>query len=274
MPSSLYLSWDNTAILAEANVIAQRAYYRIKTVGGAFLSTGFSPANDLSTAITFTELTPVVQNKVYEFKVIAICTAGGPTDNSNGIIEQIAFACIEPVFTNVTTSVIDVVINIPTTDITKARLRLKKQSDNSVVSTATVNKIANAITHSFTGLDDNTGYYLEVEFYAVVGGIEVISSSVSYLGAVCGGNVSGYQATTDAIPVYYQYEAVSYDCGTCTPAGTFIVESLNAALVLTKYYSELPISSTVYRIVATSLLPATIIVDDVPADTCAEACGV
>ena len=46
------------------------------------------------------------------------------------------------------------------------------------------------------GLDSATGYYLEVEFYATINGVEVISSDAAYLGASCGGNITGYQVTT------------------------------------------------------------------------------
>lgn len=272
--ATLYLSWDNALILAEPNVTAQRAYQRLRSVGGAYSTAGFDPANDFAPAVNTAEFTAAIVNRAYEIKVAAICTTGGPTDNSNGVIEQIAFGCVEPEF-EATGTTIDVQINIPDTDITKARLVLKKQSDNSVVSTVTVNKVADAIDHEFSGLTGNTGYYLEVEFYATVGGVEVISSSVNYLGAVCGGNVSGYQINTEPT-VFYAYEAEVYACGDCAePIGSIVVQSPNPALTLFKYYNADPLPdpiTQVYRIIATSVNPASINIDSMQFDTCNEAC--
>lgn len=121
---------------------------------------------------------------------------GGPTMNLNGIVENIVFECVTPEPIVTTTTTLNFHVNIPSTDITKARVRLKKQSDNSLVDTQTITKTANAIDCTFTSLTNNTGYYVEIEYYAVVNTIEVISSSVDYLGSFCGGNIAGYNATT------------------------------------------------------------------------------
>lgn len=193
---ALVLSWDNTVLLANANVLAVRAYWRLKTVGGAFNTTGFSPANDMNKSIVTTSFTVSSSNvnKVFEFKISSICSEGGPTDN--GLVEGIVFSCIVPSLVSYTNRV-DVDINFTGTDITKVRYTLKKQSDNSIVGgPIIVNVVANNAPHSFTGLIANTGYYLEVELYATVNGTEVISSAANYLNAVCGGNTSGYQIST------------------------------------------------------------------------------
>lgn len=190
------LTWDNAVVLASPNATAQRAGYRRKDVGGVWITTGFTPANDLpKSAITC--LTPVlISNVVYEFRVQAICTVNGPTINSNGIREQIIFACISP-----SLSQSDVAatadINVTGTNITKAIFTLRKQSDNSAVGgPSTVVVSANHIQKTFTGLVSSTNYYWEIQLIAVVNGIEVNSSSVDYINAVCG----PYNMTTTAPP--------------------------------------------------------------------------
>lgn len=193
----LYLRWRDDLVVT-ANTIGYRASKRIKTVGGAWITTGFSPINDLAPNVFETQAT-VTANKVYELKVEAICTTGGPTINNNGVQENIKFECITPDLTSDSENV-SVSINLAGTDITKARLTLRRQSDNFIVGGPTiVNNVADAIAHTFTGLTPGISYYLTVEFYATVNAIEVISSSIDYLGGVCGGNASGYQIDTDTI---------------------------------------------------------------------------
>lgn len=202
----IYLKWDDT-LISNINTIAQRASKRIKTVGLPWLTTGFTPANDLSPSIFQTQ-TNVTDNKVYEFKIENICNTGGPTIGSNGIREQISFACIVPSLGSDNTT-ITVTVNLASTDITKARLVLRRQSDNLLVGGPLIaNNVADAATHTFTGLTPNTGYYVTVELYATIQGIEVISSDPAYLGFVCGGNTSGYQINTTSICRSIQVTAV------------------------------------------------------------------
>lgn len=82
------LAWDNTAVLASGNATGQVASKRIKAVGGAFSTSGFSPANPLLTSAITTDAT-ITPNRIYEFKVEATCVLGGPTINNNGLKEQI-----------------------------------------------------------------------------------------------------------------------------------------------------------------------------------------
>lgn len=222
----LYLQWDASGI-TPANVIAYRLSKRIKTVGGAYSTTGFTPSNDIALGIGDANIN-VTNNKVYEFKLEHICTTGGPTISGNGVQEQIKFACIAPVLGS-SVDEISVDINLTGTDITKARLYLKRQSDDVIAGgPVIVNNVADAITHTFTGLDANTGYYVTVELYATVGGIEVISSAAAYLGAVCGGNVSGYQIDTDTACTTLEVEI---DTGTPTIEWTTCDGALLSMLV-------------------------------------------
>lgn len=196
------LNWDNSLVLAEVNAINQRASYRVKTTGGAFITTGFTPSNDMATSVTSATHSGT-DNKIYEFKVEAICTAGGPTMNDNGIVEQIVFACVDPSSLTADASTVTISIDLTATDVTKVRFRLRKQGDDSLVQTITTVTPGGIGTTSanFTGLTSNTAYYVTAEFYCVINGVEVISSSSDYLNAVCGGNIANWKITTDAAEV-------------------------------------------------------------------------
>lgn len=196
------LNWDNSLVLAEPNAINQRASYRVKSVGGPYLTTGFTPANDLATTDVTTSRTGT-ENTVYQFKIEAICTAGGPTPNDNGVVEQIVFECIDPIFTDITSTEFTVTVPTSTTDMTEIKFDLRLQGDGSLVDTITSISPGNLgdTIAIFTGLTPNTAYYLEMTYYATINGVLVASDSVDYLGDVCGGNVVTYQVTTEALEV-------------------------------------------------------------------------
>lgn len=189
-------SWDNTDILANINNLTQTVGYRQKSVGGVWITNGFTPDNPLAKTVS-TVLTPILSNNVvYEFRVQASCTENGPVTNDNGIIEQIGFSCIEPTITKTQTSS-TAVLNLINTDITKATLTLRKSSDNSAVYGPTVvSRVGDSVTALATGLVANTQYYWQVVLYAQVNGVEVASSNSAYLNSVCG----PYQVTTNAAP--------------------------------------------------------------------------
>lgn len=180
------LGWDNTGALAQPNAIGQRVSYRRKDVGGTWLIAGFSPTNDLPVA-AITATSPVLTNNVvYEFKVETLCTINGPSANSNGLIEQIGFACFAPIvsFTDIASTITFDITNL---NITKMRFTLRKTSDSSIVNAPTVVVAAgNFISRTVSGLTASTGYYWEVEYYAYLNVVEVISSDVSYLNVKCG----------------------------------------------------------------------------------------
>lgn len=196
MASSI-LTWDNTNVLANPNVSRQRVSKRVKTVGGPFLITGFTPANDLPKSVNTVDA-DVTANKVYEFKVEAICTFGGPTANDNGIIEGIAFGCIVPSFTQ-TINTGQVVVNLIDTDITKVRFILRKLSDNSLVANQTVSRVGDSVTANFSGLAPNTGYWVEYDLYAMVNGIEVSYEVQNPEAELCGHDTT-YNFTTNSSP--------------------------------------------------------------------------
>lgn len=195
---TIKLKWNNGSIVSSQNTIAQRASKRIKAIGGSYDTTGFVPANDMATTENET-LATVINNRVYEFIIEAICQNGGPVENDNGPIEGIVFQCIAPTF-NATHNQVSVVVNLLNTDISKIRVTLKRQLDDSTVGTFTASRGGDTATATFGSLSASTGYWVEIELYAVVNGTEVISSSANYLNAVCGSNAAPYQFTTSAPP--------------------------------------------------------------------------
>lgn len=189
--AALTLTWDNTNILANPNVVAVRALWRLKIIGGTFYTTGFSPANDLSPLLNTVDFTGFTVNKLYEFKVQSICSAGGPTDNTNGIEQGIVFGCILPVLESTNHSV-TVDIDVTGTEIAGADITLKKQSDNSEIeTTGAIDAVANHVNFVFdSGVVANTGYYVEIMLYTLINDMKV------FIDVACGGNVTGYQITT------------------------------------------------------------------------------
>ena len=183
--AQISLNWDNTGVLSNTNVTGQKASYASRSAG-AWVTIGFTPSNIMAKTVN-SALSPntLVDNVVYQFKVEAICTVGGPTINDNGIREIISFSCLSPTLTHdVYTGTIS--LDVTSTDITKARFTLKKASDNTIVFGPTiVSKTLFTITQTIAGLAPSTNYYWTVELYAIVNSVEVISSSTDYLGTVC-----------------------------------------------------------------------------------------
>lgn len=195
MSQQFRLTWNNTNVAASSNSINQRALYRYKSIGGAFLSDGFTPANDLATSANTTISKALDDNKVIQFEVETICTVNGPAINDNGIVEAIGFSCIAPVITKDYVSS-NISIDITGLDITKARFTLRKASDNTLIYQIIVNPIGTTISTNAVGLSSSTNYYWQIELYANVNNIEVISSDSNYLGTPC----SPYPFITDAPP--------------------------------------------------------------------------
>lgn len=193
--STFTLTWDNSSVLANSNAIGQRVSFRPKLTGGEWITIGFTPDNDLATSVNSVVSDDLPDNVIYEFKVETLCTANGPTINDNGVIEMIAFDCITP---DVSATETTASINISTgMDITKARLTLRKASDNSIVSGPTdIDNEGTGIIHTVEGLTPGTNYYWQVELFTILNNIEVISSSSTFMGSVC----SPYPITTPDLP--------------------------------------------------------------------------
>jgi len=173
------LIWNSDSLATNANATSQNALYRYRLVGGSYISAGFTPSNPLGISATTSDSPVLDTNKVIQFKVQAICTANGPTDNDNGVVEVIEFAAIVPTITKDTDSS-DIVLNVTGFDITKAKFTLRKASDNSIVGTPTiVNKSGSSISFSQSSLSYSTNYYWQVELYATVNSIDTVSEVFS-----------------------------------------------------------------------------------------------
>lgn len=271
--ATLNVGWDNTAVSGNPNALNQRVSKRVQG-DIPWVTTGFTPANDLATSANSTVATVVVNN-VYQFKVEALCSEGGPTPNDDGVKEGIVFECIVPTLEAEPTEVA-VSFSLAATSITKAILTLKKQSDDSIVGgPVTKNRVADAINHTFTGLTQLEDYYLEVQLIATVDGVEVNSSDEEYLNAVCGGNIEGYQVSTPVGFLYYLAE--QHACSDC-PAneGEVVVKLVNTEIpMLGKFYQSVDVD-TVYLLTNITPQPPDIGAAELTGPnftTCAAACG-
>lgn len=233
--AQIQLNWDNSELLASANALTQTMSYRQKTVGGAWLTTGFTPANPMAKTVNAALSTnTLLANVVYEFYLLTNCTENGPTPNDNGQIEQLGFACIIPtVNKDQTTSTAN--INLAGTDITKVRFILRRTSDNAIVyGPVTVNRAGNSAQTLATGLVGNTQYYWQVALFTTVSGVEVVSSSVVYIGDVCG----PYPFTTDDLPVQ-DLIWIPLDSSCETEGGLTIIKSITGlSSPLNTWYDE------------------------------------
>jgi hypothetical protein len=192
---NINLAWNNSDVTAAAGVTAVRLSKRIKAIGGVWDTSGFTPSNDIDKTLA-AAVSAVTNNRVYEYKLESVCSGGDLVPNLNGVIEQIFFACVNPSIAKTHNSAY-VTVALGSTDITKIRVTLKKESDDTTVQTITTFKIgSNAIAH-FSSLTPSTAYYVQIELFANVGGVEVVSSGTGYIEAVCGGTAA-FDFTTEA----------------------------------------------------------------------------
>lgn len=205
------LTWDNTNIISGTNTISVRASYR-KKGDTPWIQTGFTPANDMpKTTTSCVSPNTLSDNTIYQFKLETICTYGGPTSDADGILEQIHFACITPTLSKTDTSA-TITLDVTDLDITKARFTLRKTSDSSIVISPTVIvRAGDSITYTANTLNPSTSYFWQVELYATVNSVEVISSASNYINSVCG-----------------PYTVVTNDPPTCDNITSLTVSSVNS----------------------------------------------
>lgn len=170
------LNWYSAAVLVSPIATGQRPSYRQKSVGGAWISTGFIPSGVLPKYVQTVKSPMLAENKVWEFKIDCLCGEVA-TPNDNGNQEALVFACIEPTVTKTTNSS-TAVLGVSGLDITKATFTLHKTSDGAIVyGPITVNKSGTGISATATGLEGNTQYYWETQLHATVNGQEIVSGS-------------------------------------------------------------------------------------------------
>lgn len=159
-----------------SNVIAQRAGYRGRIVGGAFITTGFVPANDLSTTANTASIAGLSDNIVYQFIVNNLCTVGGEVPSS--IYEQINFACISPVLSTAGASVTASVAGLPV-DISKVSFTLYDSTGTTVIQgPVVINTSGGTAQTQFLSLAYDTIYVVKTQLYATVNGVEIVSGCI------------------------------------------------------------------------------------------------
>lgn len=246
--ATIDLSWDNTAVNASGNTTGQRASKRIKAVGGAWSTSGFVPANDMAKTVNSAVAT-ITGNRVYEFKVEALCVVGGPTINDNGIQEGIVFECIGGAESDggvnsgdLRFRVVDFDTNAP--DINFVKFALYDSTNTTLLQTTAALPNSANIEHTFTGLTPGEVYVVRVIYGALVNGVQTWSSFDSetcvYDGLIAGGaECRTYQITSSSETVGtkdYSWtdctdnpQTASQDPGeinyVCAKAGTVTVES-------------------------------------------------
>jgi hypothetical protein len=191
MAAQFITSWDNTVVAASGNALTQTISYRKRLTGGAFITTGFTPSNPLAkTDNTASTANTLSYNSVYQFLVQANCTVNGPSINSNGIVEQVRFFCIAPTLVIFDTKV-RITLDVTDTDVIKARFNIRKESDDTLVQGPNVvNRVGNSIFFEGTGLIAETAYYIQIELYVIVSGVEVVSSASTHLNDTCNTDVT------------------------------------------------------------------------------------
>lgn len=172
MAATFTLNWTPNI---NSKVIAQRAYYRQKSLGGTFSDEGFDPPNDLSITANTVSITDLLYNTIYEFQITNICDdATDPVVNNNGTIEAIVFKC-EPVSATIGYDNIKVYISSLTEDITKVKFSLYNSSEVllQVITSTASNNYAEA---TFNNLDSETIYIVKTQYYTILNNQQIISN--------------------------------------------------------------------------------------------------
>ena len=162
------ITWSNAAYVSNTNVTGQRIDYRQKSLNGAYITTGFTPPNDLAKTVTSASVTGLLTNTVYQFRVAALCTAGGPTFNSDGVREAIRFACVNPTPSTTDTTITVTLTGLPV-DITRVIFNIGPGPISVLTS-------GGSASYTFTGLTSSTSYTITTEFAAIVNGAEQVST--------------------------------------------------------------------------------------------------
>lgn len=172
MAAVFNLNWEPNI---NSKVVAQRAYYRQKSLGGSFSDEGFDPPNDLPTTASNVSISDLLYNTVYQFQIANICNnSDEPVFNSNGVIDAIIFNC-EPANITIRYDSVTVYLSAVPQDITKVKFLLYNEND-ALLASNTVNISDNYAETEFINLDSETVYIIKTQYYAVVNGVEIQSN--------------------------------------------------------------------------------------------------
>lgn len=187
--------------------VSQQLEWKDNAVG-IWNTSGVTPANPLPANASQAILSGLQPGKIYSVRIKMICTTGF-TYSAEFQINIIMF-CIGPKDFGLSSSTADSVtiafpnsFNLPIpSDISKLKVRLYKQSDNSFIQAveASISNRSVAQLFVFTGLTAGTVYYYTYQLCKTFG-TEEICSAVNN----CGGNAVDYQISTVAAGLNISY---------------------------------------------------------------------
>lgn len=169
MPANFNISW--TAGVT-SNTTAQRVYYRQKSIGGAYITTGFIPPNDLPINATSTTINNLSFNRVYEFLVANICSESEQPIYS-AKVEKINFEClgVYDIQSETYSIIFYAIINTANVDINKVKLSISGFPDK------TFDVVNGSNPLIFDGLTPDTAYVLQVRYGAIVNGVQIYDTN-------------------------------------------------------------------------------------------------
>lgn len=149
--SSFDLSWTPAGGL---NSTGQQVQYKVSS------SSTWLVATTLSASANFYTVESLLENTIYDFRVVNMCSFGGPTPGS--AFQTIDFVCpddvtITPTFNSVSFSFSHVGGNV-----TEYRVDLLNAAGSSVIAFKTITSPGSTVTDSFTGLSNETNYKLRI----------------------------------------------------------------------------------------------------------------
>lgn len=132
-----------------------------------WLTTNFTPSNNLGAAVNTATYTNADGNTIYQFKINSVC--GGSTSTDSAVAEGINFQCLPEVNVLLGSNNISVLVeNIPS-DITKLVFYLFASNGTTVVQISPeINISGGDAAYNFTGLTLSTTYKIGISQVAVL----------------------------------------------------------------------------------------------------------
>lgn len=209
---------------------------------GNYMTTGFNPQNTLAAGASSTNFSTSNTNIVYKFKVENLCTNGSIIPNTNGLQEEIVFACIPPSFkstdTTDTTYTARILkgaytqvdgINYPNTISSISNIEYTLYDgvtikEGPVAGTLTGTGSSEAFVYTFQNLTPGHTYTLKYVLKAFVNNLEIRSDNSTHLGVAC-----TYSVTTTGIagPSCLNYKIQNFQTGQGQPTSYSYTDCAN-----------------------------------------------
>lgn len=148
--AQVQLNWSLAAVGAPST--GQQVQYRLKG------DTDWTTAATVAASVTTYTVTPLLDNELYEFRIVNVCSIGGPTPS--GVIEKIKISCpavtVGKTYERVTYSFASL-----DADIVDYLVILRNAADTAdIASIVKVN--GGTVSGEFTGLSASTAYKVRV----------------------------------------------------------------------------------------------------------------